>query len=407
MTELDATLFDLARLRSSCEPIVSLYLDLRWNDEQHRERVRLFVQEQTRRTLARYQPGSPGRDGLLRTLQGVQAYVSGLVGQAYEAERSGLALFACESLSLWRPLSFARPFENAFATDGIPHLKALARLLDDHSTAIVVVPSQRGADIYHVRLGDLEVEASLRGFVPRRDKDDYNPGAAMHGRHFEREAKDDRRQEAFVTKARRAAAAEVTALFEKRPGSKLVLVGTRERVAAFERELPERVRSEIVARVPRPRGWESADGVRRDGVKAVAETVLAKEREDEERIIDAVVGQALRGGLAVLGPGDVVLALNEGRVRELVLEQCFDGNGWRCDNCGALGWNAESAEVCPFCSGGLHVVHDLGEALVARALAEGGRVEVVAHANKLHSYRGIGAFLRQTAARGLSGASPP
>ncbi|HEY6003325.1 MAG TPA: hypothetical protein VIV57_10665 [Anaeromyxobacter sp.] len=50
---------------------------------------------------------------------------------------------------------------------------------------------------------------------------------------------------------------------------------------------------------------------------------------------------------------------------------------------------------------------DRGEALVARALAEGGRVEVVAHTNKLHSYRGVGAFLRQTAATGLRGASPP
>ncbi len=45
--------------------------------------------------------------------------------------------------------------------------------------------------------------------------------------------------------------------------------------------------------------------------------------------------------------------------------------------------------------------------LVARTLAEGGDVEVVAHTNKLHSYRGVGAFLRQTTATGLRGAPPP
>lgn len=35
-------------------------------------------------------------------------------------------------------------------------------------------------------------------------------------------------------------------------------------------------------------------------------------------------------------------------------------------------------------------MHDLGEALVAAALAEGGRVKVVAHANRLHGFRGGG-----------------
>ncbi len=407
MTELDGTLSELARLRSGSEPIVTLYLDLRWNDEQKRERVRLFVQERVRRTLGQYLPGTEGRDGLARTLRRAQELVSGLTGQDHDAERNGLALFACESLALWRPIFFARAFQNALATDAIPHLKQLARLADDLAPAIVVVPRQEGADIYHVQLGDLDVEANLRSFVPRNDQDDFNPGAALHGRHYERESKDDRHQGSFVQKARRAAAAEATVLFDQRPGSKLVLVGTSGNIAAFERELPERVRAEIVARVPRPREWESGDGMRRDGVKAVADAVLERERADEERIIDAVVGQALRGGLGVLGPSDVVLALNEGRVHALVLESDFDGNGWRCDNCGALGFNAEAAEVCPYCAGDLHVVHDLAEALVARTLSEGGRVEVVAHANKLHSYRGVAAFLRQTAGTGLAGSTPP
>ena len=49
MTDLDGTLAELSRLRSGSEPIVSLYLDVRWRDEQRREQVRLFV----RRDLAR------------------------------------------------------------------------------------------------------------------------------------------------------------------------------------------------------------------------------------------------------------------------------------------------------------------------------------------------------------------
>ncbi len=407
MNELHSTLSELARVRSGSEPIVTLYLDVRWSDEQQRERVRLFVQEKSRQVLARYLPESAGRDGLARTLVRVQDYVNGLAARTHDEDRGGLALFACQSLGLWRPFVFRRPFLNAFELDAIPHLAQLARLALDLDPAIVAVPSPAGADVYEVELGTLAVEARLRGFVPRRDVDEFNPGAARTGLRFERQEKDERHTEAFVQKNRRAAAAEVTRLFDQRPGSRVVLVGTSEALAAFERELPERVRARVVARLPRPREWSSGDGIRRTGVvSGAADALAAWEREEQARIVDAVVGQALRGGLGVLGPDDVVAAANQGRIRRLVLEEDFRRSAWRCDDCGALG-GTNGDEVCPYCGGALRVVHDLGEELVARTFVEGGEVEVVSHTNKLHSYRGVAAFLRQTAQTGLKGNSPP
>jgi peptide subunit release factor 1 (eRF1) len=401
MTVLDGTLSDLARLRSGDEPIVSLYLDVRWGDEQQRERVRLYVQERVRKTLAQYPEGSPGREGLARTLQRVQDYVAGITGQVYEPGKNGLAVFANQAMALWRTHFFRRSFAPELCTDHIPHLAQLARLADDSEPAIVVVPDSGGADVYEVLLGDLAVEERVRVSVPRAEKEESTPG-----RQFERVEKDLRQVEA--TRNRRRAADEVVALFDRTPGAHLVLVGTSENLAAFERELPERLRAAVIARIPRPREWESGDGKRRDGVVAgAAAAIQDHERADEARVVDEVVGQSLRGGLAVLGPEDVVSALNQGRVHRLVLEEDFARAGWRCTNCDALGSNAEAAEVCPYCGGALMVVHHLGEALVARTLGEGGEVEVVAHTNKLHSYRSVGAFLRQNGGGGMRGAAPP
>jgi hypothetical protein len=406
MTDLDGALGELARIRSGSEPIVSLYLDVRWRDEQQRERVRLFVQERSRAILHHYADGAPGRGGLVRTLARVERFVAGLAAQAYEASRNGLALFACEGLGLWRPFFFGRGVGNELSVNGTPHLTRLARLAEEVVPALVIVTRKEGADLYEVRLGDVELEGSVRGPVPRSDAERHDAGTGKPGRRHEREKKNERREENLVLKHRRLAAEEATQVFDRTPGARVVLVGTAEAVAAFERELPERIVEQVVARVPRPREWESADGTRRDGVKALAERVLCREREDERRAIDHVVGQALRGALAVVGPEDVVLALNEGRVQTLVVEDDFERTGFRCDNCDALGASVEAAEVCPFCGGELRAVPQLREALVARTLAEGGRVEVVPHGNKLHSYRGVAATLRQTAPTGLRGASP-
>lgn len=403
MSVLDGTLAELARMRSGDEPIVSLYLDIRWGDEQQRERVRLFVQDRVRKTLAQYPEGSPGREGLARTLQRIQQYVAGLTAHEREPGKNGVALFGNEALDLWRPHFFRRSFQNELCTDHIPHLAQLVRLADDHEPALVIVSDSSGADIYQVLLGDLAVEESLRGVVPRRE-DEAGPGAAQHGRQSERVEKDVRHVEALAQRNRRRVAEEAAALFDRVPRSHVVLVGTAENMAAFERELPERLRAAVIARLPRPREWASADGVRRDGVVAgAAAAIRDHERSTERRVVDEVVGLSLRGGQAVLGPEDVVMALNEHRIHRLVLEEDFSRAGWRCTNCDALGSKAEASEVCPYCGGQVSAVHHLGEVLVARTLGEGGEVDVVAHTNKLHSYRSVAAFLRQATAKGQRG----
>ena len=406
MTDLGGVLGDLARLRSGSEPIVSLYLDVRWDDEQQRERVRVSVRDRARAILGHYAPGAPGKPALVRTLEKIHAFVEGLAVRAFEESRAGVALFACEGLGLWRPLFFARPFADEVCADGIPHLGQLARLAERQRPTIVVVPSLEGAEIFEVRLGELDAEASVRGPVPRGAAGNEGAGLERTFRQHERESKGERRADAWSRRNRQAAAAEVTALFDRTPGARVVLVGTAQSAAAFARELPERVQLAIAAKVPLPRAWSSSGGIRRTGVRELAQEVLGDGTAAASREVEAVVGEALRGGVAVVGPEDVVLAVNEGRVHALVVEEDFERRGFHCDNCGALGANVESAEVCPFCAGDLRAVQNLREALVARTLAGGGRVELVAHENRLHSYRGVAAFLRQSTQTGLRGAGP-
>jgi hypothetical protein len=98
----------------------------------------------------------------------------------------------------------------------------------------------------------------------------------------------------------------------------------------------------------------------------------------------------------------VVLAVNQKRVHTLVIEDDFQRAGWRCENCDAVGMT-EGANKCPYCQGHLAWVEAFSEELVDRVLRDDGEVQIVGHSNKLHSYRGVAAVLRQNHGTGLAG----
>jgi len=388
MTERDlkAALAELSEVRSDAEPIVTLYLDTAWTDEKQRERARLSVQEAVRRTLDHHS-AHPQLEALRRTLGRVAAETAQRIDQAGEGAQRGLAVFACEALQLWRVLTAPRPFQTALCVDARPHLLQLARLADDVEPAIIVVVQDQGAQLYEVALGAIVNEATIERPVYSR---------------AERERKSQRQLEEGVGRIRREAIELLRQAWERDPRANLVLVGTIEKVAAFERELPQRMREKVMARLPRPPGTSSRKGNgKAELLGQVVEKVIAHERAAEAAQVEHAIGEAMRGGLAVLGAEDVVLAVNERRVHRLILEEDFERAGWRCRNCEALGTNHD--EVCSFCQGPLARVDSLGEELVVRILAEDGEIEVVAHNNRLHTYHGVAALLRQAHASGLSG----
>jgi peptide subunit release factor 1 (eRF1) len=406
--DLRKALSDLSGVRSDSEPIVSLYLDTQWTDEKQRERKRLFVHDSIRRAVDCH-AAHPQLEALRRTLGRVAAAAAERIGQPDGADR-GLAIFACESLNVWGVLGAPVPFKDELCTDARPHLLQLARLADDVEPGIIVFVHDRGAQLYEVALGNIVNEAIVERQVPSRRGEGGRvrggsssaPHGGSGGAFYERESKNQRHVEELIDRAQREAIEFLRQVWERDPRANLVLVGTSEKVAAFERELPPRMQEKVVARLPRPPGKGTWKGNGKSELLGqVVQKIVEHERAAEAKQVEHVIGEALRGGLAVLGPDDVVAAVNQRRVHRLIVEEDFQRSGWRCRNCGALGTNHD--QVCSFCQGPLAWVEALGEELVGRVLAEDGEVEVVAHTNRLHSYRGVAALLRQAKAKGLAG----
>jgi peptide subunit release factor 1 (eRF1) len=395
---LDKALPRLARYRSVQEPIASLYLDTCWADEQQRDRVRLFLAAEARAMLQRHRDG-PAAPAVERTLTRMMRFVADLCDQAHHADSDGVALFACEALDLFWPIYLRTPLRNALALDEVPHLSQLVRVSQTHAPALLAVADVYGARIVQLAWGEVAHQASIRGTLPRGlEQDGISPWGGPQG--FERSQKNQRHLERHITQNWRAAAEYLTALADGEKVGPVVLAGLGEAVASFERELPERIAARVIARIPRPSADPEMNGGARDAlVRSALAAVAAHARGEQERGVERAVGEAMRGGLAVLGPEDVILALNEGRVHQLLIEDGYGGNGWRCRSCDALGISDGSR--CAFCQGELTTVESLGDELVRRALRSGASAEVLPHNPRLHHYNGVAAFLRHRGAAGL------
>src|SRR3990167_466695 len=131
--ELKARLTELARIKGTTTPVVSVSLTTSWEDEHQRERVRVFLKNEL--TKARQGSGARCAES---DLQWIEAQGEALVSrELFEAAR-GVALFACESAALREVLPVRIPFENAFVVAEEPPLAPLTAALEEAPPSLVV-----------------------------------------------------------------------------------------------------------------------------------------------------------------------------------------------------------------------------------------------------------------------------
>ena len=390
MTPIQAELQRLAGLRSERDPIVSLYLDTRWSDPSQRVRVRLFVEEHLARL--REVAEGPWRAAFERTLDRIERYVEGLWRQEWEVSDWGTAVFACEGLGLWRTFGFRHRMDDQLTVGPTADLLQLARFAYDYRPTVLAVVDTRGAWIFETALGDVVGEARIEHDAHRR----HSMGGWSQFRF-------QRRVDNEIARNLSEGAAHVVFLMDENPARRLVLAGTAREVGMFERALPTRIRQRILARLPAPseRAYRTGE-IRADMLADTIGEVFQRERAGEAGEIRRVVTEALAGGLAEIGPEDVVLAANEGRIHRLVIQHGLELEGWRCTNCDALGIKHE--KTCGFC-GYPTVDVPLSQELANRVLREGGEVDVVEPDALLRHYYGVAAVLRHRGARANIGAA--
>jgi peptide subunit release factor 1 (eRF1) len=167
---------------------------------------------------------------------------------------------------------------------------------------------------------------------------------------------------------------------------RIVLAGEARTVAVFRPHMPPDLAGRVVGTIAAAR-YEPASAL-----AARATPLIARVEADEERAaLDAALTQAAKGGRAVAGVDETLEAVARAAVYRLFLLQGFREDGRACTGCATL--QRGDAVTCRLCREPTEP-RELGEAMVDRVLATGGRADLLDAHDGLARVGGVAALLR-------------
>ncbi|MEX2652711.1 MAG: hypothetical protein WD473_09760 [Acidimicrobiia bacterium] len=273
----------------------------------------------------------------------------------------GVAVFVCDGLDLEEHLTMPRRIWDCAVAGPQPYLRPLQAVLDEYRRVAAVVLDARGAEIVTFHMGEVLDRQVVEAEELRKSNLSgwYGLEERRHRQHAE-EARNHMFREV----------AERLDRLRRHSGVDLVLVGGQEEVTnALLSFLDERVRSMTDTFVIDLNTLTPALLASR-----VSEIEEAFERAEETRQVEEAYAAASAGGLAVVGIGPVLGAVNRHAVARLLLHDGASLEGSICRSCGVL---SLPVKMCLECGGEVVRLPDLLEALSRSVVDAGGSVEHV------------------------------
>jgi peptide chain release factor subunit 1 len=370
LEQISAQLDRLATLEPSPFPVVSLYLDLRPN-QNGRDQFEPFLRKEMGNRLRTYEADGPQRRSLDQDFEKIRTFVSGV-----DPSANGLALFASSGSDLFEAQQLAAPVSaHRLSISDRPHLYPLARLLDQYPRYAVLHADTHQSRIFVVAANVVEKRQQIEGTKTKRMK----MGGWSQAR-YQRHVDNDHLQHIKEV-------VDALANLVRHEGiSSIVIAGDEVAVPMVKAQLPKHLADCVVDIVKVPdyvaerELLEAASG-------AMQESERLSERERVEMLLDAYRADAL----AVVGIEETSDALERGQVDELFvsaapegidatsLSRGNDANGNATGNESRLERTAEER---------------IGDELIAKARQTGARLRFIGDPSLLAAVGGVGARLR-------------
>ncbi len=293
----------------------------------------------------------------------------------WKGERSRV-IFACGPLSFLHVYRLGLEVEPLVVLDTSPFLLPLARLRDDYEDYGLLLLNSQEARLFTIRSRLLEEKS--QSSIDLMNKHKKGGWSQMRYSRLRKGA-----IKSFL--------AEVVEDLIRLEGLQnmrgLVIAGPGEAKIELMEMLSPQIKERVMGLLDVSMGVKPADLVEMgDRLALDKERSLSRERAAELR------SAVLRGQLYATGADKVRDALQQGRVKSLLLLDGFLIPGWICESCQYF-QEGSQPESCPRCNGRTSRVNILEE-LYELAQRTGAEVEFVEEDEFLRSLGGVGAILR-------------
>ncbi|MCF8033331.1 MAG: hypothetical protein K9K66_09425 [Desulfarculaceae bacterium] len=370
----DRQLHQLASIRTTPNPTLSLYLAL----DQSREQRMLTLGELVKKKEQQLNNNGSKADWpkLAEDIDRLERMVDQLPG----SPGRGLAVFACAPAGLFETLHLEVPVANLLETGPAPYIRPLAALAGDLEPTLAVILDGKRARFFRCFLGGASElpEAEING------EEAATPEGGGQGRmgdnHVARKAEQARGR--YLDEV----AARARELMDQTQSRQLVLGGLK----STADELAEHLHPYLSGRLAGSFSLEV--GCNQTAVAAEVRQVLqAARRQRQEGLLAKLADNLGPGGQAATGLNQTLGALFEGKVHTLFVRRGFTAAGGACPSCGRL---RHVADNCPICNQAMTPVNDVVNLAVAGALQGGARLEQIDGDSPLDGLGDIAALLR-------------
>lgn len=317
---------------------------------------------------------------LLKDVNAVENYFN----RKYDWSGRSVAVFSCALRDFFRAYPLAIPVHNIIHVSDRPSIKPLTVLLDNYGGYGVILIDKQGARTFFFHLGELREQEGILGETVKRTK--HGGSSTSPGRRGGT-AGQTRYTEEIVDRNMKEAAEFAVNFFREKHIRQILIGGTDDNIALFKSQLPKAWQSLVMGSFPISMNASHAE------VQSRALNIGQKaERQREEKLVASLITAAAKGSGAVVGMEETLSAVNDGRIRILVIVEGHQETGYRCSGCRLLTTQAE--EVCSVCRKEIERIPDVVEVAVSRVLRNGGDIEVIYSNPVLEQAGNIGALLR-------------
>jgi peptide subunit release factor 1 (eRF1) len=196
-----------------------------------------------------------------------------------------------------------------------------------------------------------------------------------------------RREDAVVQRNLKEVVEAVGVFCTNNACTRLVLGGTDQNVSRLYDMLPKALQDQVIGSFSVDVGAPEGE-VQSRSLDLIEE--MAQQREIQ--LVEEMIAGWKRHSGAVVGLSDTLEALQEHRVRLLLVAAGYEAPGYRCQHCRYL--TLVEQKECPLCGGMMEQVPDITDTMVHRALEQDTAVEIVRDNAMLEEAGNIGALLR-------------